>query len=182
MLCHSLARLHKNHVFPAHFTLPHPFSSWGRKKMGEEWCVSLFCKLNCVHLVSCIIKYSLGQVGGKENYSVGPHILISYRPGSAAMARGAPHLSSLTSCSVWACLHSQAADLRGQPCLSLVFPTGETRTLEAEMHCNSQTLWLPLGDAQIYKAWPGNKALLDSNQTGLIPLLPVAFMTHSCLR
>ena len=114
---------------------------------------------------------------------MGPQILTGYRPGSAAMARGALQLSSaLPSCSVWAGFHSQAADLREQPCLSLLFTTGETWALGAEKHCNSQSARLPLGEAQIYKGWPGNQGLLDSNQTGLIPLLPVAFMTHPCLR
>ena len=84
------------------------------------------------------------------------------------MAWGAPHRSSLPSCSVWVGFLSQAADLRGRPCLSLVFTMDETWTLESETHCNSQSLWLPLGDAQIYKAFPEHQGLLDSNQTGLI--------------
>lgn len=109
-------------------------------------------------------------------------MLISYRPHSAAMALGSPHRSFLPSCSVWVGFLSQAADLRGCPCLSLVFAMGETWTLESETHCNSQSLWVSLDDAQIYKAFPENQGLPDSNQTGLISLLPVAFMTHLCLR
>lgn len=84
-----------------------------------------FCKINCVHLASCVTKYSPWQVRGdwRKYHSVGTQILISNRPSSAATVGDSP-LSSLPSCSVWACFLSQAADLRGQPCLSLLFMTG----------------------------------------------------------
>lgn len=98
------------------------------------------------------------------------------------MARWASQLSALPSCSVCTCFLSQAADLREQPCLSLVFTTGETRALGTEKRCNSQSSRLPLGEAQIYKAWSGSQGLPDSHQTDLIPLLAVAFMTHPRLR
>lgn len=39
-----------------------------------------------------------------------------------------------------------------------------------------------MDETQIYKAWLENQGLLDSNQTGLIPRLLVAFMTHPRLR
>lgn len=143
----------------------------------------LFGEMNFVYLISCVTKHSLWQVRGewRKLYSADPKSSSATDPVQLPWLGGAPQLSSLPSCSTWACFLSQAADLRGWPCLSLVFTMGETWTLEAKKHCNLQISRLPLGEAQIYKGWPGNQGLLDSNQTGLIPLLPVAFYDPSLL-
>lgn len=146
---------------------------------------SVFVRLT-VHLASFVSKYSPRQVRGewRKHHSVGTQILISNRPSSAATVEGSP-LSALLSCSVWACFLSQDADLRGQPCLSLLFMTGAhglRRLRSTVIHRAHNFHREKLRYIYIYIPWPANQGLPHSNQTGPIPLLPVAFMTHPCLR
>lgn len=61
ILHRSLARPYKNGVFPIHLALLVFFLAW-QKEDGGGMVYFMFCTMDCVHLVSCVTKYSLGQV------------------------------------------------------------------------------------------------------------------------
>lgn len=182
ILHHSLARPRKNSIVPIHLALLVFFLA-GQKKDGGGMVYFMFCRMHCVHLVRCVTKHSLGQVRQvKETLlreTPNPNqlqtLLSCYGLGGSP-----PVFLAQLFCLGW--LSPSGCWFKGRPCLLLVFTMGETWTLESATRCNSQSLWLPLDDTQIYKAFPENQGLPESNQTGLISLLPVAFMTHLCLR
>lgn len=61
ILHRSLARPYKNGVFPIHLALFVFFLAW-QKEDGGGMVYFMFCTMDCVHLVSCVTKYSLVQV------------------------------------------------------------------------------------------------------------------------
>lgn len=151
--------------------------------MGEAPHASVFCKINCVYLATCVTKYNPWQMRDewRKHHAGGCDILISNKTRFSCHGCGAPtvflaqlFLTGLLSLSgYW--FKRATLPFTG------VYGRWHMDSWGRE-HCNSQNSQLPLGEAQIYKLWTGNQGLLDSNQTSLIPLLPVAFTTHPCPR